>query len=225
VGRAGAQQNKILGFTETVMPRATRYPLSYDTLQKAMLDVMLFLKPAKESIDVTMPYRQLERENLIRLLNIFVDEVLADGRFDLNLGVRRIEEKLEKDPQSVPDSHLRAYRTCRRAAMMIWCDELKGAVRLLLGTKTRYKVPKWGEQRPLWAQMLDEDWQQVRKMIQAIRDHKVWGESVNPDIVAAIASTKQKDWRDILLKGTLPGRREPLLTPLDRNYMFRAISG
>ena len=46
----------------------------------------------------------------------------------------------------------------------------------------------------MWAQMLDEDWQQIRKMIQAIRDHKVWGETVNQDIVVAIASTKQKEW-------------------------------
>jgi hypothetical protein len=222
VGKAGAQQNKILAFTETVMPRSTRYPLSYDTLQKAMLDLMLFLKPAKETIDVTIPYRQLERENLIRLLNVFVEEVLANGRFDLNLGVRRIEEKLEKDPQSIPDSHLRAYRICRKAAMMVWCEELRRAIRLLLSTRTRYKIANWGERRPLWAQMLDEDWQPIRKMIQAIRDHKVWGESVNQDVVAAITSTKQKDWKEILLKGTLPGRREPLLPLLDSQYMFQA---
>jgi hypothetical protein len=224
VGKAGAEQNEILSFTETVMPRSTRYPLSYDTLQKAMLDMMLFLKPAKDTVDLTSPYRQLERENLIRLLNIFVEEVLANGRFDLNLGVRRIEEKLEKDPQSIPDSHLRAYRICRKSAMMVWSEELKRAIRLLLGTKMRYKIANWGERRPLWAQVLDEDWQQIRKMIQAIRDHKVWGESINPDIVQAIASTKQKEWKDILLKGTLPGRHEQLLPLLDSGYMFKAAS-
>ena len=223
VGKAGAQQNKILAFTETVMPRSTRYPLSYDTLQKAMLDVMLFLKPAKETIDITTANRQLERENLVRLLNIFVEEVLSNGRFDLNLGVRRIEEKLEKDPKSIPDAHLRAYRICRKAAMMVWSEELRRAIRLLLNTRMRYKVANWGDKRPLWAQVPEEDWRAIRKMIQAIRDHKLWGESVNQDIVTAMASTKQKDWKEILLKGTLPGRREPLGLPtLDAQYMFRA---
>jgi hypothetical protein len=72
--------------------------------------------------------------------------------------------------------------------------------------------------------MLDEDWQQIRKMLRAIRDHKVWGERTNQDIVAAIASTRQKDWNDILLKGTLPGRAEPLLPILDQNFMFRSIT-
>jgi hypothetical protein len=111
---------------------------------------------------------------------------------------------------------------CRKSAMMVWSEELKRAIRLLLGTRTRYKIANWGERRPLWAQILDEDWQQIRKMIQAIRDHKVWGESVNQDIVVAIASTKQKEWKDILLKGTLPGRRDALLPVLDSQYMFQA---
>ncbi|MGA2958923.1 MAG: hypothetical protein ABSF48_24795 [Thermodesulfobacteriota bacterium] len=71
---------------------------------------------------------------------------------------------------------------------------------------------------------MDEDWDQIRKMIRAIRDHKVWGERTNPDIVAAISSTKQKDWHDILLKGTLPGRKENLLPLLDQNFMFRSIA-
>jgi hypothetical protein len=224
IGKAGAHQNMILDFTETVMPRSTRYPLSYDTLQKSMLDVLLYQKSAKETIDQTERYRRLEKENLIRLQNIFVEEVLANGRFDLNLGVRRMEERLANDPQSVPDSHLRAYRICRKAAMMIWCKELKRALELLLSTKTRYATAAWSEKRPLWAEVLDEDWQQIRKMIQAIRDHKVWGERTNPDIVAAISSTRQKDWSDILLKGTLPGRRDQLLPPLDQNFMFRSIA-
>jgi hypothetical protein len=224
IGKAGSQQNMILDFTETVMPRSTRYPLSYDTLQKTMLDLMIFQRPAKEMLDQTEGSRQLERENLIRLLNVFVDEVLANGRFDLNMGVRRMEERLANDPQSVPDSHLRAYRMCRKAAMMIWCKELKRAIQLLLNTKTRYITAAWSEKRPLWAHMLDDDWQQVRRMIRAIRDHKVWGERANPDIVAAISSTRQKDWSDILLKGTLPGRREQLLPPLDQNFMFRSIA-
>ncbi len=223
-GKAGLEQNMILNFTETVMPRSVRYPLSYDTLQKTMLDMMLYLNPAREPLEQTERFRQLEKENLIRLLNIFVEEVLASGRFDLNVGIYRMEEKLANDPQSVSDSHLRAYRICRKAALVIWCKELKRAIQLLLNTKTRYETSSWSERRPLWAPVLDEDWHQIRRMIRAMRDHKIWGERTNPDVVAAISSTKQKDWNDILIKGTLPGRREQLLPPLDQNFMFRSIA-
>ncbi|MBN1365910.1 MAG: HNH endonuclease [Syntrophaceae bacterium] len=224
VGNVGTQQNMILEFTETVMPRSTRYPLSYDTLQKTMLDLMIYEKPAREMLDQTEHWRRIEKENLISLLNIFVEEVLAKGRFDLKLGVRRIEEKLTNDPQLIPDSHLRAYRICRKAAMMIWCKELKRAIQTMLSMKSRYKLAAWSEKRPLWAEFHEEDWEQIRKMCRAIRDHKIWGEKTSPDIVAAISSTRQKDWSDILLKGTLPGRKEPLLSPLDQNFMIQSAT-
>src|SRR4030042_410718 len=55
-GSAGTKQNTILNFTETVMPRAIRYPLSYDTLQKTFLDVMLFQRAAREHFDETEKY-------------------------------------------------------------------------------------------------------------------------------------------------------------------------
>jgi len=222
---AGAKENKILNFTETVMPRAVRYPLSYDTLQRTFLDVMLFQKPARESIEETERYRRLEKENLVRLMNIFVEEALASGRFNSQLGTRRMEERLANDPQSIPDSHLRAYRLCRKSAMVIWVKELKRAIQLLLNTKTRYIQSSWGEKRPLWAEIREDDWDQIHKMIRAIRDHKIWGERVSPEIVAAIASTRQKDWEEMLLKGTLPLRQDQLLPELDQNYMFRSIQG
>jgi hypothetical protein len=223
IGKAGADHNSILNFTETVMPRAVRFPLSYDTLQKTFLDLMIYSRPAREPIEQTERFRRLEKENLVRLMNLFVEEALANGRFSLDLGIRRMEERLANDPQSVPDSHLRAYRLCRKAAMVIWTKELKRAIQLLLGTKTRYTVANWGEKRPLLAEILDEDWRQIRKMFQAVREHKVWGERTNADIVHAISSNRQKDWNDILLKGTLPGRQERLLPPLDQNFMTRSI--
>jgi hypothetical protein len=70
--------------------------------------------------------------------------------------------------------------------------------------------------------MLQEDWDQIRKMIRVVRDHKIWGERTSPEIVSAIALTRQKDWEEILLKGRLPGRQEQLLPPLDQNFIFKA---
>jgi 5-methylcytosine-specific restriction endonuclease McrA len=224
IGKVGAQQNPILNFTETVTARSKRYPLSYDALQRTFLDQMLFKKPAWEPIDQTERFRRLEKENLIRLLSIIVEELFANGRFDLRLGIFRMEERLAIDPNSIPDSHLRAYRVSRRAPMMIWTTELKRAIQTLLNAKMRYKVGAWSDRRPLWVEMLDEDWLQVRKMVQAVREHKIWAERTNADIVAAIASTRQKDWADILLKGTLPGRQERLLPPLDQNYIFSSAT-
>jgi hypothetical protein len=221
-GKAGNEDSQILSFTETVTARSNRFPLSYDAVQKTFLQNFLHLKPTTEPIVETEQFRRLERENLVRLMNLFVGEVLANGRFDLNLGTYRMEERLANSPGSIPDSHLRAYRICRRSAMIIWTQELMQAIALLLGTRTRYARGSWSKDRTLWAQMLQEDWDQIRKMIRVVRDHKIWGERTSPEIVSAIALTRQKDWEEILLKGRLPGRQEQLLPPLDQNFIFKA---
>jgi hypothetical protein len=222
VGRTDGDESRILRFTETVTARAVRYPLSYDALQKAFLNTLLYLKPAREPLAESERFRLVERENLVRLLNLFVDEVLDHGRFNFHIGIYKIEERLTNDPNSVPDSHLRAYRLCRKPAMAIWARELREAIQTLLTTRGRYHVASWAKDRPLWAEMQPEDWDVIREMVRALRDHKVWGEVTNREIVAAFASTKQRDWEDILLKGTLPGRTERLLPPLDRTFVFQA---
>lgn len=224
-GKAGNADSQILSFTETVTARSNRYPLSYDAVQRTFLQHFLYLKPAKEPIQETEVSRLLERENLIRLMNLFVEEVLANGRFDVRLGTFRIEERLTSSPETVPDSHLRAYRICRRAAMVIWTKELAHAIALLLGIRTRYVRGGWGKDRPFWAKTLNEDWECIRKMIRAVRDHKIWAERMNLEVVSAVASTRQKDWEQILLRGRLPGRQEPFMPPLDQNFIFKSAQG
>lgn len=222
-GRAGAEDNKLLSFTETVTSRAKKFPLSYDTLQKSFLQHMLFLRPSREPMEVTEKFRKLERENLIRIMNMFVEEILANNRFDLNIGIFRLEERLANNPESIPDSHLRAYRICRQSAMTIWNLEFKRAIAVLLNTKQKYSDGSWPEARPLWVEISPQDWDQIRKMLCATRDHKVWGERTNPDIVNALKSTRQKDWKEILLQGRLPGRQEKCLPNLNQNFIFNSV--
>lgn len=224
-GKAGAEDNQLLSFTETITARAKKYPLSYDTVQKTFLQNMLYLKPVDEPFTDSENYRKLERDNLIRLTNLFVEEILANGRFDLKRGIYRIEESLANDPESIPDNHLRAYRICRQAAMAIWTVEFKRAIALLLNTKQKYANGAWSSTRPLWVDISPQDWDQIRKMIWAIRDHKIWGKHANSDITNALKSTRQKDWKEILLRGKLPGRQEQLLTPLDQNFIFQRAQG
>lgn len=166
--------------------------------------------------------RILERENLIRLMNLFVEEVLASNRFDLGKGIYRIEERLTDAPDTIPDSHLRAYRLCRASAMIIWTEELMRAIALLLNTLSKYEASKWPKERPLWASIEPAAWDRIRKMIRVVRDHKIWGERTSPEMLGAMSSTRQRDWKEILLQGRLPGRQDQLLPKLDQNYIFQS---
>lgn len=221
-GTLAGKPNRLLDFVETVVARSKKYPLSYETVQRTLLNEFVFLKPASEPLEETQQFRGLERDNLITLMNIFVEEVLGSERYDPRRGIFRIEETLLADPDSIPESHLRAYRICRKAPMVVWCKELARAARVLLNTRLRYKKGAWAENRPLWCEMKPVDWDSIRKMIRAIRDHKVWSERNNTEILRAMTSQTQRDWEEILLNGRLPGREQQLFPKLDQNFIFQA---
>jgi hypothetical protein len=220
-GKAGTKGNEILNYVETITARSKRYPHSYDTVQKTFLAHFLWLKPSKEPLELTQKMRALERENLIRLMNVFVEEILAGNRFDLGKGIYRIEERLAEAPDTISDSHLRAYRLCRSSALMIWSEELMRAISLLLNTLSKYEHSEWPKERPMWAEIEPPIWDRIRKMIRVVRDHKIWGERTSPAILSAISSTRQRDWREILSHGRLPGRQDELLPKVDQNHIFQ----
>ncbi len=206
------ERHEILNFVETISSRSKKYPLSYDTLSKTFLK-LLFLSPANEKLSVTQDFREMELNNIRKLMDIFVEEVLKD-KFDLNMGIYKLEERLEDDPNSVPDGHLIAYRMCRAPAMVVWITELKKAISRLLKSKNKYYKNDWSEKRVLWAQIDNDEWKVIRNMIKVIWMHHIWKQKENKEVLLALRSTRQMDWKEILLDGRLPGREERFFNPL-----------
>jgi hypothetical protein len=154
-------------------------------------------------------------------MQIFVEEILKD-RFDLNKGIFKIEEKLSSDPGAFTNTHLTAYRICRAAAMVVWMEQLKIAVVRLLKSRSRYERDQWSEERAFWVEMKEQDWSTIRAMLMVIRDHQIWIQKENPQVISAISSTRQREWREILLDGRLPGRSERLFQPLNDTVIYDA---
>lgn len=207
------QPHRILEYVETVWTRSKKFPLVYDTLDKSFFRFFLCFQPVKEPIVDSQKYRMIERENLSRLMTIFVEEML-DERFETKTGIFKLEQRLEENPDSITDDHLVAYRICRAAPMVVWTGELKKAITLLLRSVPGYHKNEWPDERPLWIEIPEEQWVRIRRMFTIIRDHQIWKERTNRDIINEISSTKQKDWREILLDGRLPDRNERLFSPL-----------
>jgi hypothetical protein len=177
------------------------------------------LRPAEEKLSKTSQYRKIENENIWHIMEIFVEKCL-NKRFDLDAGIFKIEDKLITDPNSVTDEHLIAYRICRQAAMVNWVEEFKKALSILLKTKNKYDEALWSEERVLWANMDENDFDVVGKMFCVIRDQKLWREKTNGEVISALGSTKISDWKNLLLNGKLPGREEKLFDPLNDTIIF-----
>jgi hypothetical protein len=206
-------QHKILNYVETVWARSKKYPLVYDTLDKTFFRFFLYLNPSTEHLRESQKYRKIERENLSRLMTVFAEEIL-DRRFDVNKGIFKMEQRLMDNPDSIANDHLAAYRICRAAPMVVWTEQLKKAIVLLLRSHPGYFKDEWSDKRPLWIEIAEERWEKIRKMFKVIREHQIWIEKNQPTVIGAISSTRQKDWKEILLNGRLPGRVEQLYSPL-----------
>lgn len=213
------RKHEILNYVEAINVRSKKHPLSYDTLDKTFLKFFLFLRSAKEPLVTSEKYRALEKENLGTLMSIFVDEVL-ERKFDLSKGIFKIEDSILENRNSIDTGHLAAYRICRRPAMIVWVDQLQKAIVRMFKTKDKYDKADWADERVLWVEMDSQDSKMIRRMFQVIQQHKIWIEKDNAETVQALASTRQRDWREILLDGKLPGRPEKSLSPLTDTKIY-----
>jgi hypothetical protein len=217
------ERHPILEFVETISARSKNYPISYDTLTKTFLK-LIYLKPSEDKLEKSLLMRKEEVKNIRKIMDLFIERILKN-KFDVNIGIFKIEEKLIDDPNSIPDDHLTGYRICRQAAMFIWLNEFRKAVIRLLVSRNRYSDAKWREERVLWANIQDEDFFVIGNMFDVIKRHKIWRIKENKEILSSLGSTRQADWKNMLLDGKLPGREERLFDPLNDTVIYdKAIS-
>lgn len=97
-------------------------PFSYSTIEKTFYSEFIFPKvletPWNHRDDVGENPRDLEKENLIRLMSLIATKLYI-GKFDDTLGTRQIESKLQKG-EVIPEPHLRAYRMAKEEILHSW---------------------------------------------------------------------------------------------------------
>jgi hypothetical protein len=104
--------------------------------------------------------------------------------------------------------------------MIVWMAELRKSISRLLQARGKYSRHEWVDERPMWASIDEKDWDTIRHMFRVVWQHSIWIEKHNTDTIRAISSTKQKEWKEMLLDGRLPGRLEPLFPRLDSSTIF-----
>lgn len=222
VSAVGAENGQFFEYVEMVSSRSKSKPLAYETVRKALFNNFLCLYETEVPIDVALDMRDRERDNFVILLRLFTEKVLA-SQFDLSKGIYKIEERLASDP-SIRDPHLRAHRLCRQAPLIVIMRELRDALTQLLSLRGRYQDARWDKGQVLWANIEENDWKAVAKMLEVILSHKVWIER-NEAYTRVLQDTRQKSWEEILVKGTLPGAATPVYEPLNHSVLLKYASG
>ena len=112
--------------------KSTEKPLSYSTVEKTFLSFFIY----SDLLDTPLNYRaedglnprQLEIDQIVRLMNLVADDLLV-GQFDMERGTARLENKVQKG-EDIPEPHLRAFRMCKEEVMYSWLTYVKQIVQL-----------------------------------------------------------------------------------------------
>ncbi len=126
--------NKLRDFIE-FGGRAKTKPFSYSAIDKTFYSTLISNKvlkvPLNYRIDEGLYPRVLEKEQIIRLMNIIAEEIFI-GKFDSDLGVRRIENQIQSG-KLIPEDHLIAFRISKEEIVHNW---LKFIQQIIFGNFT-----------------------------------------------------------------------------------------
>jgi hypothetical protein len=198
--------------------RGQEKPLSYSTIDKTFYSFFIYQELLETSLDYRMEEgenpRELEKEQILRLMNIIAEEIYV-GKFDPAIGTYRIENRIQKGEQ-IPEDHLRAYRLSREEIIYNWLRYIQQIVQnhfISLGVPVndkklfQYKFPQ-----PLW--------DLVRVFVRNLKLLPVW---VNSQLSLSVFGGKQNYdyWQTIFESGKSPQNQQVLATPLNLMTMIR----
>lgn len=106
--------NRVMEFVELAGKSADR-PLSYSAIEKTFFSIFLYLKPLSTPLDYLDDEgknpRYLEHIQMVRLMNLYSDEILA-ARWDPEESSSKLEYKIQQG-ETVSQKHLCAHRMSR----------------------------------------------------------------------------------------------------------------
>jgi hypothetical protein len=209
--------NGLLEFVEWSGKAADR-PLSYLTIERSFFHEFLYQKaleaPIEAGIEEGTNPRQLEREQMVRLMSLF-SEIFFVGSWDPELGGRRIEKRIA-DGEAIPESHLRAWRVAREEVMA----NILRWVRLVIANFNAYTGKVVHEDRLLHQRLPDELWNRLANFLESMSRLPCW---IDRNLSTTVFGPKQNFdyWEKIFQTGKAPTGIAVLAAPLDLNEMIK----
>lgn len=210
-------ENKVKSFVD-FGGRGKEKPISYSTIEKTFYSFFVYQNvldtPLSYRLDEGENPRELEKEQILRLMNIIAEEIFI-GRFDTDLGTFKIENKVQKG-DLIPEDHLRAFRMSKEEIMYNWLRYIHQIVKsyfIMQGTPIKenqlfqYRFPE-----PLW--------DKVRLFVKNLAKLPLW---VNKDLSITVFGGKQNYnyWQTIFETGKSPQGQDVLASPINLMDMIK----
>ena len=207
--------NKLREFVEWSGKGSNR-PLPYMSIERSFYKELLYKKalesPLGEGIEQGTNPRQLEREQLVRIMNLFADVFFA-GSWDPDVGGYRIENRLQSG-QKIPPEHLRAWRISRDEVL----GNVIGWLRLSIENYFALTGQMYDRDRLLHKELPQPLWQCIQNFLRSVANLPLWSDTTLSNIVFGPKQNRQF-WKQAFETGKTPTDIRVLAEPFDLKQM------
>ena len=216
-----ASANSLLEFVEWAGKGADR-PLSYTAIERSFFKEFLYKKALDSPIDQDFELgnnpRQLEREQLIRIMSLFAD-IFFIGKWDPETGGRRIETRIQAG-DTIQEDHLRAWRVAREevlANVLRW-------LRLVIEHYFAFTAQMYDKDQLLHRRLPDPLWDHMLNFFTNLSSLPCW---FDRNLSTTVFGPKQNldFWKKVFTTGKTPTDIQILAQPLDLNQMIQPSRG
>lgn len=192
-------------------------PLSYSTLEKTAFSLFIRKTPLSFPIDYKLEVgenpRQLEKDQIVRLLNILADTIYINA-YDFDLGAAKTEERVRKG-EPIPDPHLRAVRISREEVLF----NVLTYARALIKQYFLMQGQVFDDTELFQHKFPEELWTFLARLIKRLSELPVW---VNKQLSGTVFGAKQDHdyWKGIFETGHDRGGIQVLAKPLNLNELI-----
>jgi hypothetical protein len=113
--------NRLRDFVEYA-GKGSEKPFSYSAIERTFYSRFIYAKmldtPWNYRADIGENPRELEKSQIVRLMSLIAEKIYI-GRYDDEIGTRRLENKIQAG-EDVPEPHLRAFRMAKEEILYCW---------------------------------------------------------------------------------------------------------
>lgn len=198
--------------------RASTKPLSYSTVEKTFYSFFIYQEALETNIDYRLEEgknpRELERAQIIRLMNIIADEILIN-KFDFDIGAYRIENKIQQG-ENIDWNHVVGYRMMKEEVLYAW---LKYILDIIAMFYVNQGTPMYGRTDLFQQEFPEQLWKNIESFVKNLANLPLWK---NKDFSLTLFGGKQNAgfWQKIFNTGFSPQGEKVLAAPINISTMI-----
>ena len=200
--------------------KGKKLPISYSTIDKTLFTIFIdsghiLTEPLDDKMEEGLNARYLEKTQLVQFMNI-IEEEIYNNRFNLEVGVSQIEDKIVKHrDEDITSEHLTAFRMSKEEIMRNWLLYVKEVIEMYF-LNTGKRVNKTS----LFQNKFDDQlWTNIRNFIINLRDMALWKDR---EMAKTHFSTKQTNsfWETVFQTGETPDHTKVLPSAINFREMI-----